>query len=151
MTKVFEKLILFTIEGYLDDIAAKTTYNYEFVLKIRSAVRGFMTFHRLNKEEYDKVMALAETDYMKKLRDVQVDRTLFALELIHLWVSLNPKKERATLNISDKKLLHAKAELVMDMLKLKSKDEDSYRRVKEIADDSRITAKGYYGYAESFL
>ena len=151
MTKVFEKLILFTIEGYLDDITAKTTYNYEFVLKIRSAVRGFMTFHRLNKEEYDKVMALAETDYMKKLRDVQVDRTLFALELIHLWVSLNPKKERATLNISDKKLLHAKAELVMDMLKLKSKDKDSYKRVKEIADDSRITAKGYYGYAESFL
>ena len=151
MKLVCQKLILFTIEGYLDDISPYSTYNYEFMLKLRSAIRGYMTFHKLTPAEYKQIIALSDTEYMMKLRDVEVDRTLFALELLTMYISLVPKKQRATLNISDKKLLHAKSELIMDMLKLKRKDDASYKRVKEIADDSRITAKGYYGYAESFL
>jgi hypothetical protein len=150
MNNVKQLIILYTIEAYLDDISNETTYNFPFMLKLRTAIRGYMTFHRFNNEEYKYVMKIADTDVMKKMTEIQVDRTIFALEMLYLYVKEIPKKERANLNISDKKLLKAKAELITDMLKLRQRNEDSYKRVKEIIDDSRLAAKRYYYFIKDY-
>ncbi len=148
---VFQRLIIYTVEGYLEDIKDTETYNYPFMLKLRTAIRGYMTFHKFNKEEHDRIIEIAESEYITKARENQVDRTLFALELLFLYIGEIPKKERANLNISDKKLISAKSEFIMDMLKLKRREDLNYKRVKEIADDSRISAKGYFHYCKEDL
>jgi len=148
---VFQRLIAYTIEGYLSDIDPKTTYNYYFMLKLRTQIRAYRTFHRFDKEEHDEIIKVADSEYRKNAREQQVDRTIFALELLYLYVTQKPKHKRAHLNISDNKLKGAKAELITDMLKLKQRRELEYDRVKEIISDSRISAKGYFGYCEEYF
>jgi hypothetical protein len=109
-----------------------------------------MTFHRFSPEEYTEVMKIADTEFMKNMINIEVDRTIFALELLYLYVKDIPKKDRANLNISDKKLLNSKVELITDMLKLKQRNPDGYERIKEIVDDSRIAAKSYFGFIENY-
>jgi len=130
---------------------SSTTYNYAFMVKLRTAIRMYMNTHKFSKAEYDEVMKVADSDFMKNIKKQEVDRTIFALELLYLYVSVIPKSKRAILNISDKKLLKAKSELVVDMLKLKQRRKDEYNRVKDIIDDSRISAKKYFGFCEEFL
>jgi len=150
MNQTQQKLVLFTIEAYLDEINDETTYNYPFMIKLRTAIRGYMQFHKFSPDEYAVVKDIADTEFMKSMVDVEVDRTIFSLELLYLYVKEIPKKDRANLNISDKKLLGAKVDLVMDMLKLKKDRPDSYLRVKEIVTDSRIAAKKYFMFIEEY-
>jgi hypothetical protein len=82
--------------------------------------------------------------------EVQIDRTIFALEMLYIYVTDLPKNKRANLNISDKKLLAAKGELIKDMLKLKQRSDLNYDRVKEIVDDSRIAAKKYFYFIKDY-
>jgi hypothetical protein len=95
-------------------------------------------------------MKIADTQFMKDMVNVQVDRTIFALEMLYLYVKEIPKHKRANLNISDTKLLAAKGELVKDMLKLKKRSDLDYNRVKEIVDDSRLAAKRYFYFVKDY-
>ena len=148
---LFQRLIIFSIESYLDDINNDTTYNYNTVLKLRTSIRSYIWFHKFSPQE-DKVLKhLAETDTMKNMSSMLVDRTIFAIELLYLYVTKIPKNKRAHLNMSDKKLLNLKSILTIDMLKLNKKDTDSYKRVKEIVDDSRIAAKKYFFFIENYI
>ncbi len=143
-------ILLYTVEGYLDDISKEQTYNYEFMLRIRTAIRCYMTFHRFSPEEHKEVMRLADDPFMAKMTEVLVDRTIFGLELLYLYITRIPKHERANLNIADKKILQLKAELVKDMLKLKGRSADDYGRVKEIVDDSREYAEKYFDFVMGY-
>jgi len=150
ISHVKQKLICFTIEAYLDEINSKETYNYPFMIKLRTAIRAYMTFHRFSPKEYTEVMKIADTQFMKDMVNVQVDRTIFALEMLYLYVKEIPKHKRANLNISDTKLLAAKGELVKDMLRLKKRSDLDYNRVKEIVDDSRLAAKQYFYFVKDY-
>ena len=150
MNSLKQRLILYTIEGYLDDISDESTYNYPFMIKLRTAIRGYMMFHKFNKSEYEKVMKIADTEFMKDMQSIQVDRTIYALELLYLYVDLIPKSKRANLNISDHNLMSAKSELIKDMLKLKYKSTEDYNRVKDIVDSSRIAAKKYFHFIKEY-
>ena len=150
-SKLFQKVILFTIEAYLDDINPKDTYNYPFMLKIRTAIRGYLVWHKMSPEEADKVISTGKHEFMEKLTHQQIDRTIYALELLYLYIKEIPKRERANLNISDEKIKLAKAGLVTDVLKLKHKNTETGARIKEIVKESRVTAKQYYAYLEENL
>jgi hypothetical protein len=145
-----QRLIIYSIEAYLDEISSEETYNYPFMIKLRTAIRAYMTFHKFSPEEYEEVMKIADTQFMKDMVEIQVDRTIFALEMLYLYVKEIPKDKRANLNISDKKLLAAKGELIKDMLKLKQRSDLNYDRVKEIVDDSRIAAKKYFYFIKDY-
>jgi hypothetical protein len=150
MDNLKQRLIIYTIEAYLDEINSKETYNYPFMIKLRTAIRAYMTFHRFSQKEYEEVMKIADTQFMKDMVNVQVDRTIFALEMLYLYVKEIPKHKRANLNISDTKLLAAKGELVKDMLKLKKRSDLDYNRVKEIVYDSRLAAKRYFYFVKDY-
>ena len=149
--QLFQRLILYTIEGYLDDIKNDTTYNYPFMLKLRTAIRSYMVFHKFNREEYNEVMRIADTEFMENAKEQMVDRVIFALEMLFLYVKEIPKNKRAMLNISDSKLIQAKTGLIMDMLKMKQSRPESHTRVKEIIEDSRINAKRYFYFCQEEL
>ena len=150
ITQTKSLLLIYTIEAYLDEINSKETYNYPFMIKLRTAIRGYMTFHKFSPKEYTEVMKIADTQFMKDMVNVQVDRTIFALEMLYLYVKEIPKHKRANLNISDTKLLAAKGELVKDMLRLKKRSDLDYNRVKEIVDDSRLAAKRYFYFVKDY-
>jgi len=145
---IFTRLILFTVEGYLADIDPKVTYNYAFLLRIRTAIRMFIQGHRFSREEFLIVNKLSGSDFMNKLVERQVDRTIYAIELLTLYIMLIDKAERATLNISDKKILNLKSEFVMDMLKMRMNKPEEHQRVKQIVEDTRINAKMFFNYCE---
>jgi len=147
---VFQRLILFSVDGYLDDISNETTYNYAFVLRIRTSIRSYILFHKFNKEEDSLLKELAETTAMKNMSNMQIDRVMFAIELLYLYITQIDKKDRAHLNISDDKIKKLKSTLVMDMLKLKHRS-DSYDNVKEIVDDSRVGAKHYFYFIKEWM
>lgn len=148
---MFQRLILFSVEAYLDDIEPKETYEYNKLLAIRQSIRSYILFHKFDKEEDRYLKVLADTPTMKSMSDMEVDRHIFAIELLYLYTTLLPKKDRAHLNIADKKILLVKSTMVIDMLKLSKKDSESHKRVKEIIDDSRIAAKTYYHFIDEFI
>jgi len=149
---VFQRLIIYSIEGYLDEINPKETYNYNFMIKLRTAIRMYMNTHKFTTEEYNKLInPLSREAFMFKMNTIQIDRTIFALELLYLYVTGIDKKDRALLNIGDKKLLGAKSELIKDMLKLKSRKKLDYEKVNEIVKESRLGAKSYFGFCEEYL
>lgn len=143
---VFQRLIIYSVESYLGDISKGRTYRYEFMLKIRTAIRAYMTFHKFSQAEAKIITDLAKTEFMDKLSETEVDRTIYALELLVKYVQDIPKKQRAMLNISDKKIIDLKTAFIMDMLQLRGREPGEHTRVKEITDDSRINAKKYFDY-----
>ena len=148
---VFQRLMLFSVEGYLSDIKSGVTYNYDFLHHLKNRILIYMKTHRFSPKEYEIVKALADTDFMKGMVNEEVDRTIFALEMIYLYVKEIPKKDRALLGISDDKLLRSKSLLITDMLKLRVKDQEQHKRVKDIIDSSRLSAKKYFNYSHEFV
>lgn len=145
---VFHRLILFSVEAYLDDIKADGTYQYEFMLKLRSKLRSYIQGHRFSREEFLIVRALAETDAIKAMSALQIDRTIYSLELLVYFIQQIPKSDRPFLNMSDTKILTAKAELIKDMMQMRQEKKESYDRVKDVITDSRINAKKYFHYCD---
>ena len=95
-----------------------------------------------------EVTRLSECDFMIKLSERQIDRVIYALELLVIYTQGIEKPKRAFLNISDRKILEAKSGLIKDMLRLRATNPESHKRVKEIIDESRINAKTYFNYCE---
>ncbi len=146
---VFQRLIIFTVEGYLEDITADQTYRYDFMIRLRSAIRTYMRCHKFTQDEAKVVISLSDTPFMLALAELEIDRTIYALELLVLYIKEIPKADRALLNISDKKIIQIKTDLIMDMLKMRRDKPDAHKRVSEIISDSRINAKKYYSFCET--
>lgn len=145
---VFQRLIIFSVEGYLEEISADQTYQYPFMVKLRGAIRSYMKFHKFTQEEAKIVISLSDTPFMQSLSELEIDRTIYALELLVLYINEIPKRDRAILNIADKKILDIKTELIMDMLEMRRERQESHERVSEIVRDSRVNAKKYFEYCE---
>ncbi len=138
-------LIHLTCLEYLITQLEDETYNKDFVLRIKTLLNGYLVFHRLSDKEAEILTELGKDKYMINLREVQINYGLFAMELLVL------HQNKLSINVSKKKILQYKSNLVMDMLKLKHRDDAMYSRVKSTVDDSRITAKSYYSYTEEML
>ncbi len=140
------KLTLLTVLEYLTtQLEQPDTYQREFIQRIKVALDGYLIFHRLSPEEAKTLTDLGNDTYMKKIREIEINYGLFAMELLVL------HKDKLSINISKKKILQYKSNLIKDLLKLKYRNEESYAKVKAITDDSRITAKSYYHYTEGEL
>lgn len=151
MESVFHRLILFTIEGYLDEIEPEQTYQFAFMLKLRGSLRSYMKGHRFDKYEYEIVKEIAETEFMKRANEMQIDRVIFAIEMLYLYTSKIEKKKRAVLRISDDKIMNIKRGIIMDSLELKNRNEADHARVTEIVRETRINARKYYEFCESHI
>lgn len=143
---LLNKIILFTIVEYLEkQMLDEESYQRDAMRKIVSSINGWKTFHRFSRAEAELVGKWGQTEAMTKLREVEVDYSIYALELLQLYVTLVPKKQRAHLGISDAKITMLKANLIKDMLRLKQRG-GSYDRIKDITDQSRLVAKRFFHY-----
>ena len=145
------KVILFTIESYIEKCKEEGTEPTEFHLKLLSSIKGWKTFHMFNVPEAKQVIKIAEEEGLQKILDTPVSFLVFSLELIKQLTEHHnkdgiPKKDRPFLNIAEKKLTGGRALYAVSMLKLKQRDEEQYRETKEIIDQSVITAKHFFDY-----
>lgn len=144
--KTLGKVALFTVLHYTEQ-TDKESYNYEFTEKIRAAINRYLRFHKLTQEEADFIIEISKHERMQELTAIQIDYNIYAMELLTLWVEFIPKQERrSALNISDKKIMQAKAKMIMDMIKFKQTDQEKHAKVKEIIQDSQKAARAYFDY-----
>jgi len=144
----FNKLILFTASEYLNSAIKDSLTSDPLHIRIVSGINGFRTFGRFSAEESKQLQEIGTHEYMNKLKKIDVSFVVYALELLRLWVTEVPKEHRKNiyLGVGNKKLLKGKSVFVVDMLKLKQRDEEKYKETREIIDVSTLTAKQFFFY-----
>ena len=145
---ILNRLIIYTVEGYLQDIDPDETYLYEFFMRLRTGIRMHIKGHRFSKEEFAIVDQLSRTKEMEDLSEQLIDRVIYALELLLVYIEEIPKQERAIIGVGDKKIIEAKSNLIKDMIRMRINKPDAHKKVKEIILDSRINAKRYFEYCK---
>ncbi len=147
----FNKLLLFSALEYLQNAYDEGLTKEAEHIKIMGAIKGFKTFHRFDDEEARLMMELGKEPAMKAITEVHISYVILSLELLRLWVELVPKQYRPSLNISDKRLKTGRSFFVISMLRLKSADKEKHEELKEIIDDSVLTARKFIAYTHRRL
>jgi len=143
---LLNKVILFTIESYIDKCIEEGTEPTPLHFRILAAIKGWKKFHMFSVQEAEQVIKIAEDKGLRKILDEQVSFLIFSLELIKQLTEQTPKKYRPVLNISPKKLVGGRALYAISMLKLKQQDEEQYKETKNVIDTSVITAKHFFEF-----
>jgi len=146
--KLFKKLILFTVEGYLTKAMEEGLTQEPLHKDLVSGIRSYMTFGRLSPDEAKILIELGNDEYMEKIKKIEIAFVIFAMELMRLYVTEIPREERKGiyLGVSNKKLLHGRAYFAKTMLVMKQTNPEVYKEKREIIDDSVLTAKKFFGY-----
>ena len=76
----------------------------------------------------------------------EISYILFSLDSIRLYTERIPREKRPMLNISDKKLLIGSRRYVIDMLRLKKRDSETYRKTKKLFEDTEQTATDVFDW-----
>ena len=143
----FNKVILFTVYSYLDKQLSQVDYSYQkdALREMTTKIMGFRNFHKFTLAEAKEIKTLGGTPAFEAVRKIEVDYSIYAIELLYLWVELVPRSKRPVLNISDKKIKKIRADLTMDMLRLRHSDVSPERieEVKGIVAQSKLTAKKF--------
>ena len=142
----FNKLILFTVEAYITRSIEDGLSVDPLHLRLKSAIKGYMIMSRFSKEEAEKLFEFGKDPRLQRITEQDVSFLVFALELMKLLIEDVPRNMRPHLNISDKRLKIGRGLFVVDMLKIKKRDEKRYKEFREIIDTSVVTAKQFYAY-----
>jgi hypothetical protein len=149
--QLFNKVLLFTVDMYIDKMRQEGVELPEILNKLKIAIVSYKAHNKFTKEEADFILKCKDDEKLQSIVNVEISHIIFILTLIKLWVELVPKKERPILNISDKKLIKGKAEYAILMLKLKYSDEKAYKEKKAIIDKSVDTAEAFMDYHLNLL
>jgi len=144
--KLFSKIILFTVDVYIDKMKSEGAPIPDVLYKMKLSIVGYKHHNKFTDEERKLVLGFAKEQELKDIVETEISHLIFILTVIKLWVELIPKKERPILNISDKRLTKGKAEYAMYMLKLKQKDKETYEEKKNVIDTSVKTAEAFMEY-----
>ena len=144
--KLFSKIILFTVDVYVDKMKNEGAPIPDILHKMKIAIVGYKYRNKFTDEERKLVLGFAKEQELKDIIEVEISHLIFILTVIKLWIELIPKTERPILNISDKRLIKGKAEYAMHMLKLKQNDKESYEEKKDVIDTSVKTAEAFIEY-----
>jgi len=147
---IHKNLCLHTVGLYLEEALKGEPYQKDKLRYIKTKIQGFLVFHRFSKSEHDILIELGEQEFMKKIKQVEVDFSVYALELLALWYNDTEAKDRG-INLSKEKVMEYKANLVKDMLGLRLRDSDNHKQVKKIVRESQLVAKQFYDYTKENL
>lgn len=148
---VFNKLILFTAEAYMENALKEGLSNDPVHHKIVSGVASYRTLCRFDKEQHNMILEFEDNPIVQKVKDAQMSHIIFALEILKQWVEQVPREQRKhiALGVSNKKLLKGRAAFALDMLALKKEDKERYETLREIIDDSVLMGKHFFNNAYS--
>lgn len=149
----FNKLILFTVEGYLSAAHEQDHTKEPLHMNLMSGIRSYMTFCKFSPAEAAQVSAYGEDPTLERIRQTEISFIVYAMELIKLWVENVPREHRKHihLGVGTKRLKMGRAYFAMLMLQQKQLDPKRYAEKKEIINSSVVTAKLYYSYIEGKL
>ena len=142
-----KKLILHTVDLYLTQGLKGNVYQRAVVQNIASKIAGYNIFHKFTQDEHKTLISIGKEPYMQRLKEVQIDWTVYALELLVLLL----KDGNKIVNLNNKKVYEYKSKMVMDMIGLKHDDAEKHSATKEIVMQSRLVAKQYYEYTKDGL
>ena len=142
---MLNKLIIFTVHDYIERQLKSdvTTYNVPQLKALYRKLHTYRSTHKFTIGEAKIITDLGEDEAIRKLTNIQVDYSIYALELITLWVKMYPKNTRPALFYSDKNILALRSKLTMDMLGLKRSDSKRIEEITEIVKASKLVAKQY--------
>ncbi len=149
---MFNMIVLFSVLDYIEKQVEDTeTYQRDFMLRILGSLRGYRVMHKFSKEEAIYITEFGKKEEFQKVKDIEVDYAIYSISLLNRWLDVTDKKNRPHLNISPVKIRRLESNLVMDMLRLKQRNTESYVKIKEIVQDSKLTAKRFIGLLEKEL
>ena len=143
---LFNKVILFTIDLYIDRIRAEGVVIPKSLERLKLVMINYKVNNKFSMKERDLVLGFAKEKELQDIVQTHISHIVFILTIVKLWVEMVPKKDRPKFNMSDKKLIKGKAEYTIEMLKLKQVNEDSYKEKKEIIQKSVETAEKFMDY-----
>ncbi len=146
MTRLnMNKVVLFTVMEYIRKQlhSGNETYRSSDLAVLFARLETYQKTHKFTPQAAKEISELGDTDRFQRVRDVEVDYSIYALELLALWVKLIPKHARPMIYYSDHKILKLKSTLVMDVLKMKSRKAERADEVSEIVNESRLVAKKF--------
>ena len=149
-TGLHNKLMLHTADLYLERALENECYQREALLKLHTSILGYKVFHKFSTEESEEIQILGKDPFMMSLKGVDVDWACYAIFVLGEWIKVTPKKERPHINFSDKRIQLIQASIVKDMISLKVRNKIEYSKIKEIIDQTRITAKKYVQYSKDW-
>lgn len=146
-TGLLNKIIIATVDLYIyKALENDECYRRDDLLNLKCKIAGYKTFHNFTDDELKLVDKIGKEPYMNELSKISVDYAIYAVFILIEWIDIVDKKHRIGLNISDYKIKKIKIEIIKDMLSLKVRDSKLYDEIKQIIDDTKITAKNYVNY-----
>ena len=142
----FNKVILFTIDLYIDKIREEDVVIPKSLERLKLVMINYKLNNKFSMKERDIIIEITKEKELQDIIQTHISHIIFILTIVKLWVEMVPKKDRPKFNISDKKLIKGKAEYAINMLKLKQVDENSYKEKKEVIQKSVETAEKFMDY-----
>jgi len=150
---IFSKIILFTCQLYIQHDIDDGYNQSEQDHKLVAGIENYRRMGRFSKEEHAIIKDIGEHEYMQKLKNQVVSRTVVALELMKLWVETTSRASRKGihLGVGNRKLQMGAATFTIDLIKMKNQDKEKYGRVKNIVTESKVNAKQYFSYVQEHI
>ena len=140
---LYHRVILFSALEYIQkQVDNPETYRVDEMKLILGRLKAYQSFRRFSVEEAKELAQIGSQESFQKVKEIQVDFSMYSIALLYEWIKITPKKERPKLMLSDSKITSLYAGLIKDMLGLKLRSTE-YDRVKHIVDESKLTAKRF--------
>jgi hypothetical protein len=139
------KLCLFTVQAYIETelVAGKT--NETLHKRIVSGIESWKIFRRFSKEEALLIAMIGEDEFMQKQKQVQIAFIVYALEILDLTIA----RYKFDFGVSRRKMRGGRAFFATAMLREKRNNPERYAELKEIIDQSVLTAKKFFDYTDN--
>lgn len=143
------KLVLFTVQAYLEQALKDGTSKDDLHRKIVRGINGYRVFRRFTRDEHKRIVALGEDEYMQKLRSVEISFVVYALELLKLLIE---DYNKFSIGVNKKALKKGgRGTFAIAMLAKKKENIEEYEKYAQIISTSIITAKQFYYYTKEKL
>lgn len=144
--ETFNKVILYTIDSYIRKSIEEGLEPSKLHYRLMGATKVFKRENPITDEDREAIDFIRTDETLRKIVSVDVSFLVYTLELIKQFIEQVPKEHRPFLNISDKKLIIGRGSFAVGMLELKRRDEEKYNELKEVINDSIVTAKKFFNY-----
>ena len=140
---MYDKVVLFTVLEYLGkQLDSKDqTYQEEEMKIIHGKLDTYRRTHLFSPKQVAELREIGAKPAFEKVKGMPVDYSIYAIELLALWVKGTSKRDRSKIFYSDDKVMRLKSTMVMDMLRMNARDPEVATRIRGIITDSRLVAK----------
>ena len=132
-----------------DDVNVK--YTPEIAYRLRTAGFNSKAVNGFTDSEVVLIKTLGKEPDFEELKKKHISLLVMALEITRIWVEDIPKKDRPSINISDKKMLLGKNHYLIPLLKMKVRGSSMYDEQKAIVQETAIHSQKWYNWVYKYI